>query len=125
MRTTTILVTAFAAALAVAAPGLARIQTTTAPATFTVKVLISDGVISMHPNHAVRGSTAIFVLTNRGTKTHTAVIGDPARGKGKTIGFSATLAPNQQKTVVMFLDYRGLLPYSVTGAGSKGSFRIN
>src|SRR5947209_1202295 len=74
--------------------------TTNVPAIFTVKVTISDGAISMSPNHAVRGSTVTFILTNRGKKTHTFVIGDVRRGAGFGQGFAQTLQPNQQFTKV-------------------------
>ena len=113
------------AALAVAGPAG---STTNAPAIFTVKVTIKDKSIAMIPNHAVRGSTITFILTNRGSKTHTFVIGDATRGAGKGQGFRQTLKPNQQFTKVMFLDYRGVMKFS-TRAGSTiiatGSFKIN
>lgn len=120
------MLTAATAAAALAAAGSAS-GTTNVPAIFTVKVTIRDASISMTPNHAVRGSTITFVLVNRGTKTHTFVIGDPKRGTGHGLGFKQTLKPNQQFTKVMFLDYRGVMPFT-TQVGSKvlarGSFRI-
>jgi hypothetical protein len=111
---------------ALAAAGSAS-GTTNVPAIFTVKVTIKDASIAMIPNHAVRGSTITFVLINRGKKTHTFVIGDPKRGAGHGQGFKQTLKPNQQFTKVMFLDYRGVMPFT-TQVGTKvlarGSFRI-
>jgi hypothetical protein len=92
------------AALAVAGPAG---STTNAPAIFTVKVTITDKGISMSPSHAVRGSTCTFILTNRGKKTHTFVIGNAVAGKGQ--GFTQVLRPNGQYTKVMFLDYRGVM----------------
>ena len=116
---------AAAAALAVAASAGARPATTNVPAIFTVKVTIgSTGKIAMTPNHAVRGSTITFILTNRGRKTRTFVIGDAKRGVGKGQGFQQTLKPNGQYTKVMFLDYRGTMPFltkigkTVTGRGA-------
>ena len=106
-----------AAAVALAAAGSAS-GTTNVPAIFTVKVTIKDTSIAMTPNHAVRGSTITFILTNRGSKTHTFVIGDPRRGTGHGQGFKQTLRPNQQFTKVMFLDYRGKMPFT-TQVGSK------
>jgi hypothetical protein len=97
----------------------------------TVRVTITDSAITMKPNVAERGSNAIFVITNQGKRTHTLQLGDVVRGVGKKIGFaSGPLAPNQQKTVVMFLDYRGVLPFTSAHTsdkgkvGMKGIFRI-
>ncbi len=116
------------AALLLAAPALSRPDTTNAPAIFTVKVTVTNTRIGMHPAHAVRGSTVTFILTNRGTKTRTFIIGDAKRGAGLGQGFKQVLKPNQQFTKVMFLDYRGVMKFS-TRAGStvvaSGSFKIN
>jgi hypothetical protein len=117
-----------AAALLLAAPALSRSDTTNVPAIFTVKVTVTNTKIGMRPAHAVRGSTVTFILTNRGTKTRTFVIGDVKRGPGLGQGFRQVLKPNQQFTKVMFLDYRGVMKFS-TRAGSTviatGSFKIN
>jgi hypothetical protein len=118
---------AAAVALVVATPGMTRSQTTNAPAILTIKVTIGDSAITMRPSSAARGTNCIFVLTNRGKRTQRWVLGTPRRGQGKTIGFATNLTPDQQKTIVMFLDYRGLLPYSSSAAGGrvlKGTFRI-
>lgn len=119
---------ALCASLAVAAPVLARSRTTNAPAIFTVKVTLTDRAIAMTPNHAARGSTVTFILTNRGKKKHTFVFGDPKRHIG-TQGFARTLAPNRQSTVVMYLDFRGLLKYVLgvpksTTTVARGAFRV-
>jgi uncharacterized cupredoxin-like copper-binding protein len=118
---------ASAAALAVAASAAAAPQTTNAPAIFTVKVTISDKKIAMTPAHAVRGSTVTFILTNRGKKTHTFVIGDVKRGAGYGQGFAQVLRPNQQFTKVMFLDYRGSMKFFLRSGKTltaRGTFRI-
>ena len=116
---------AAAAALAVAGSAAGRPATTNVPAIFTVKVTINNtGKIAMVPTHAVRGSTITFILTNRGTKKRTFVIGDAKRGIGKGQGFQQTLKPNGQYTKVMFLGYRGTMPFltkvgkTVTGRGA-------
>jgi hypothetical protein len=111
----------------VAAPATSAPQTTNQPAIFTVKVTISDRGIAMSPNHAARGSTVTFILTNRGKKTHTFQIGDVKRGSGYGQGFRQTLKPNGQYTKVMFLDYRGVMKFflrSGTTITARGSFRI-
>jgi hypothetical protein len=115
------------AALLLAAPALSRQGTTNVPAIFTVRVTVTNTRIGMHPAHAVRGSTVTFILTNRGTKTRTFVIGDVKRGPGHGLGFQQILRPNQQFTKVMYLDYRGVMKFS-TRAGqtviATGSFKI-
>lgn len=115
------------AALLLAAPALSRPDTTNAPAIFTVKVTITDRSIIMSPRHAARGSTVTFILTNRGKKTHTFVIGDVKRGPGHGQGFQQILHPDQQFTKVMYLDYRGVLPFFTRSAGTttaSGIFKI-
>jgi hypothetical protein len=107
------------AALAVAGPAG---STTNAPAIFTVKVTITDKGISMTPNHAARGSTCTFILTNRGKKAHTFVIGNV-----KSLGFRQLLRPNGQYTKVMFLDYRGVMKFFLrtrTVVTARGAFKI-
>ncbi len=129
MRTRNLAVAATALSLLVAAPAFARQDTTNAPPILTIKVTITNHSITVKPNSAARGTNSIFVLTNRGTKRQTWLLGDTTRGAGKKIGFASILAPNQQKTVVMFLDYRGPLPYSIAPSpGAKatahGTFTI-
>jgi hypothetical protein len=128
MRRTKLVAIAAVTSLVVAVPAFARPQTTNAPAILIVKVTITDRGITVRPNAAPRGTSATFILTNRGTKTQKWVLGSIARGVGHKIGFASTLAPDQQKNVVMFLDYRGLLPYSASQLGGKtvltGSFKI-
>jgi hypothetical protein len=116
-----------AVTLTIAAAASAGPATTNAPAMFSVKVTITDRAISMHPSHAARGSTIIFILTNRGAKTHKFTLGDVQRGPGRTIGFSRTLAPAEQKRIVMYLDIRGPLAYrTATGTAvvARGTFRV-
>jgi hypothetical protein len=128
MRRALKLAGACAAALLLAAPALSRPDTTNQPAIFTVKVTVTNTRIGMRPAHAVRGSTVTFIMTNRGTKTRTFVIGDVKRGPGHGQGFAQILKPNQQFTKVMYLDYRGFMKFS-TRAGSTvvatGVFKIN
>lgn len=116
------------ALLASAAPVLARPSTTNAPAIFTVKVTLTDRHISMLPNHAARGSTVTFILTNRGTKKHTFVFGSAKPAVGSQ-GFVRTLGPSQQSRVVMYLDFRGTLKYTLsvpksTTSLARGAFRV-
>jgi hypothetical protein len=127
MRRGALALFACAAALAAAGSAAGAPQTTNMPAIFTVKVTISDRGIAMTPNHAARGSTVTFILTNRGKKTHTFQIGDVQRGPGFGQGFRQTLKPNGQYTKVMYLDYRGAMKFVLrtgTVVAAKGSFKI-
>jgi hypothetical protein len=128
MKTRRLVPVALLASLAVAASASARTDTTNAPAFLTIKVTITDTAVTVKPSTALRGTNAIFILTNRGKSTQKWVLGNATRGVGKTSGFASVLAPDQQKNVVMYLDYRGLLPYSTTKLGGAtvhhGSFRI-
>jgi hypothetical protein len=128
MRTRRLVPVVVLASLAVAASAYARPDTTNAPAFLTIKVTITDTAVTVRPNTALRGSNATFILTNRGKSTQKWVLGNATRGVGKTSGFASVLGPDQQKNVVMYLDYRGLLPYSTTKVGGttvhRGSFRI-
>ena len=106
-----------------AGPGLARVGTTNPAATVPVRVTVTDRGITMSPNSATRGVAAQFIITNRGTKTHKIFLKDV--GTGKRPSFTATLRPDQQKTFVMFLDYRGLLHCrSTDGSALHGTFKV-
>jgi hypothetical protein len=128
MRTRKIVPVVVLASLAVAASASARTDTTNAPAFLTIKVTITDSAVTVKPSTALRGTNAIFILTNRGKSTQKWVLGNATRGVGKTSGFASVLAPDQQKNVVMYLDYRGQLPYSTTKVGGAtvhhGNFKI-
>jgi hypothetical protein len=118
-----------AVSLVIVASGSARPDTTNSPAIFTAKVTLTDTSVSMRPNHAARGSYVSFIITNRGRKKHTFVLGDVKRGPGHTTGFARTLTPSKQLTVVLYLDYRGVLHYSLRASLSgtsiaKGVFKI-
>jgi hypothetical protein len=128
MRRRRLVALVFLTSLVIAAPGFARLRTTNSPAIMTIKVTITDHSITVKPNSAERGTNATFILTNRGKTTQRWILGNATRGAGKKIGFASVLAPDQQKSIVMFLDYRGALPYSASQLGGKtvlkGSFRI-
>jgi hypothetical protein len=122
------LLAACALALVIVASGVARPETTNSPAIFTAKVTLTDTSVAMRPNHAARGSYVTFIITNRGRKKHTFVLGDVKRGPGKTTGFARTLTPNKQLTVVLYLDYRGVLRYTLRAPSgtsiARGAFKI-
>ena len=121
------LVAVVLAALGLAVTGLAALRTTAPGAYLTVRVTLTDKGVSMSPRTAPRGTVAIFLISNRSGAPHSLLVGDVARGPGKKIGFLVKLEPNGQKRIVMFLDYRGPLPYGSADLGKtrlQGTFRV-
>jgi hypothetical protein len=104
---------------------------TTAPSIIVqVHVTITDSKITVTPKRAPRGSDAQFIVRNVGTKLHTFTLGTAKRSTGKQTGFSRVMAPHTQKILLLYLDYRGALPYfSNTPAdkaksGMHGTFTV-
>ncbi len=125
------------AATAVFAPGAqAAVHAGTGPATTappivtTVKITITDTAIKMTPKVAQRGSIARFILVNTGKKRHTFALGHEKRGTASQTGFTKSLRSNQQSVLILFLDYRGILPYRATLKADRakpkmrGTFKI-
>jgi hypothetical protein len=122
-----------AAALVPAAHGTTRAHPdTTIPDVFlTIHVTLTDARISLDRHSAGRGDEVRFIIRNAGTKIHNFTLGTTqTKGAGAQTGFSTTLRPKQQKLNLLFLDYRGPLPYhSAIRAdrnkpGMKGIFTI-
>ena len=96
----------------------------------TVKVMITDSAIRLTPKSAPRGDMGRFILVNAGKKKHTFALGHERRQTGTQTGFTRTLAPGQQVILILYLDYRGTLPYLGTlpadrvKAAMRGTFRI-
>jgi hypothetical protein len=113
------------ASLIVAAAGLAGLQTTAPPPTVNVKVTITDSRVGVSPKSGARGGLARFIIVNLGSKPYTFKLG--ARGAGQ-IGFARLLRPKEQKVLLVFLDYRSKVAYSVVGEsvpGARGFFTIS
>jgi hypothetical protein len=72
----------------------------------------------MSPTRARRGQTAIFLLSNRATSPRVFALGDASLTRHRGTGFAVKLARNEQKRVLLYLDYRGPLPSSI-GTGGK------
>jgi len=100
-----------ATALAHGASSFARPQTTAPPPVVDVKVTITDNAITMVPKRAFRGDYARFILVNVGKKPHTFTFGAKTKGAGVQTGFTKPLRPNEQKILLLFLDYRGRVSY--------------
>ena len=83
----------------------------------TVRVIVTDKGATMSLTHARRGQTAIFLLSNHAKTSRVFAIGDASLKHHRGTGFAVKLARNRQKRVLLFLDYRGPLPSSVSVAG--------
>jgi hypothetical protein len=124
------LAAACAGLLVPAAQSSPRPDTTAPPPVVTIKVTITDSRISMRPKRAQRGVMGQFILLNQGKRAHTFKLGHQRRGTGTQTGFTKALKPSEQSVLILFLDYRGRLPYSGslpadrTKPGMKGIFTI-
>jgi hypothetical protein len=104
--------------------------TTAPPPVSNIKVTISDTGISISPKLAQRGTMGRFILVNKGKKPHTFVLGHERRGTGVQTGFKKALKPSEQSVLILFLDFRGLIPYHAPLPADrnkprmKGTFRI-
>jgi len=84
----------------------------------------------MSPRSAPRGDVGRFVLVNSGKNRHVFSLGHQRRQTGAQTGFVKALNPGQQSILILFLDYRGILPYLGTlpadrrKATMKGTFKI-
>jgi opacity protein-like surface antigen len=119
-----------AVALVPAAQSADQPQTTAPPPVSNIKIIITDTGIKVSPKLAQRGSMGRFILVNTGKKPHTFVLGHERRGTGVQTGFKKALKPSQQSVLILFLDFRGAIPYQAVlpadrnKPGMKGIFRI-
>ena len=127
---TVALTTLLAAALVPAARGSAP-QTTVPDVFLTVHVTLTDSRISLDRRSAGRGDEVRFIMRNAGTKLHNFTLGGNAvRGTGRQTGFSSTLKPKQEKFILLFMDYRGPIPYhsklshDLRKPGMRGVFTV-
>jgi len=95
-----------------------------------IKITITDTAIRMSPKRGQRGSLARFILLNLGKRPHTFTLGHEQRGTGRQTGFTKSLAPSAQSILLLFLDYRGPIPYhgslppDRSKLGMRGTFTI-
>lgn len=119
-----------AVALVPAAQSADAPQTTAPPPVSNIKVTITDVGVSISPKLAQRGSMGRFILINKGKKPHTFVLGHERRGTGVQTGFKKALKPSEQSVLILFLDFRGAIPYHAPLPADrnkprmKGIFRI-
>jgi hypothetical protein len=127
LRSFALLLASFLAFLGLAANGSARPQTTNPGAYVTVRVIVTDKAVTMSATQGRRGSTAIFLLSNRATTSRVLAVGDASLTHRRGTGFAVKLAKNERKRVLLYLTYRGLLPVSIGDAGKakvQGIFRV-
>jgi hypothetical protein len=118
LRSFALLLVACVASLSLATVGSARPQTTNPGGYFTVRVVVSNNAVTISPNHARRGQIGIFLVSNHATTSRVFTLGDVSLTHHRGTGFAVKLARNQQKRVLLTLDYRGPLPAAV-GSTSK------
>ena len=122
-----LLLAASAAFLGFAATGSAQLQTTNPGGYLTVHVTVTDKGITMSETRGRRGSTAIFLLSNRATSSRVLTVGDASLTHVRGTGFAVKLGKNERKRVLLYLTYRGVLPVAVGDAGKpkvQGVFRV-
>jgi len=127
LRSFALLLAASLTFLALAAGGSARPQTTNPGGYMTVRVVVTDKGVTVSPTHAVRGSTAIFLLSNLAKSSRVLAVGDATLKRRRGTGFAVKLGKNERKRVLLYLTYRGLLPVSIGDGGKakvKGLFRV-
>jgi hypothetical protein len=115
-----------------AAHGTVRHPQTTAPDVFVnIQVKVTDTRITLDRHSANRGDEGRFILRNVGKKPHTFTLGTTTKkGGAAQTGFSRLLKPGEQKILILFLDYRGPVPYRSTLAhdrtlaGMRGVFHV-
>ena len=124
------LAAASAVALVPAAQSSAQPRTTAPPPVVSIKITITDSRIAISPKRAQRGAMGRFILLNVGTKPHTFTLGHERRGTATQTGFTRSVKPGEQNVLLLFLDYRGKLPYfgslpaDRSKPGMKGIFTI-
>ena len=113
-----------AVALVPAAQSALQPQTTAPPPVSNIKVTITDTGVTISPKLAQRGSMGRFILINRGKKPHTFVLGHERRGTGVQTGFKKALKPSEQSVLILFLDFRGAIPYHSPLPADKSNPRM-
>lgn len=91
----------------------AKTKTTNPGGYVTVRVVVSDEGVKMQPSRAPRGTTAIFLLSNKTDKDRVFSIGDASLKHRRGTGFAIKLKKSEKKRVLVYLTYRGPFPSSV------------
>jgi hypothetical protein len=85
----------------------------------TVRLIVTDTGVTMSPTHAPRGTTAIFLVSNRATSSRVISLGDASLTKKRGTGFAVKLGKDERKRVQVYLTYRGPLPSAVGDTGKS------
>jgi hypothetical protein len=118
------------ASLALVPAARARPQTTAPTVFFNIHVTLTNSRILLDKHSAPRGTYARFIIRNVDTRPHNFTLGKARRGTGAQSGFSRTLKPRQKQILLLFLDYRGPMPYigglraDRSKPGMKGVFTV-
>jgi hypothetical protein len=110
MRWSLLILVGLSAAV-VASSASARPQTTAPNIFVKIHVTLTDSKIILTPKRAPRGTDAQFIVQNVGKKPHTFTFGTTKRGLGVQTGFSRLVKPGQHQLLLLYLNYRGILPY--------------
>jgi hypothetical protein len=89
----------------------ARPETTAPDVIIDIHVTLTNSRIVLSRHNAPRGTYARFTIRNVGTRPHNFTLGKAKRGSGAQSGFSRTLKARHKQILLLFLDYRGPLPY--------------
>ncbi len=117
-------------ALVPAAQSARQPGTTAPPPVSNIKVTITDTGITISPKLAQRGSMGRFILSTRARSRIRSCSGTSGAAPGVQTGFKKALKPSQQSVLILFLDFRGAIPYhsplpaDKTKPRMKGIFRI-
>lgn len=90
----------------------------------TVRLIVTDKGITMTPTHAPRGTTAIFLVSNRSTSSRVISLGDATLTKKRGTGFAVKLEKDERKRVQVYLTYRGPLPSAVGDSGKSKALGV-
>ena len=120
-----ILVAAVLVGVAFVPAGYSR-TTTTAPNVYiSIHVTLTDSKVIVSPRSAPRGSDARFIVRNIGKKPRNFTV-----RTGALTGFSRVFKPGKRAVLLLYLGYRGTMPYysgatfASTPAAMKGNLLI-
>ncbi len=104
-----------------ASSALARTATTAPSIYINVNVTLTDSKVIVRPASAPRGANARFVVRNTGKKPHSFTVGFQKRAAGLQVGFTRTFPPGNHSVFIVYLNYRGVVPYFSGASYAKAS----
>jgi hypothetical protein len=104
---------------------------TTAPSVYVnIKVTLDNSRVSVSRRFGPRGVAARFIVGNVGTKPIKFTVGDRSPTTGNLFGFSRSFKPGTKQILLLYLNYRGAIPYFVgqsfarAKSGERGVFTV-